>query len=81
MRFMIIASLLFVGCKKSPSLGQIQKDGYGCSMAGTKGGFAAQPGSHCFECPDADSMQKCGSNPLTSGCKEISCALSKSDPK
>jgi hypothetical protein len=81
MRFIIITSLLLLGCKKTPSLGQIQKDGYGCSKAGMKGGFVPQAGNHCFECPDDDSMQKCGANPLTSGCKEVTCAVPKDDQK
>ncbi len=32
-----------------------------------------QPKLHCFVCSDNDSMMKCTTNPLTSGCTETAC--------
>jgi hypothetical protein len=70
MRTLFLLALL-VGCGKEKSLGQIQKDGYGCTKPNAGASFVPKPGEHCFQCPDDDSFAKCGQNPLTSGCKEV----------
>ena len=64
-------TLVLFACNKGKSLEQLQQDGYACSKAGSGAGFVPKPGSHCFMCPDSDSMSKCGTDPLTSGCKEV----------
>jgi hypothetical protein len=58
------------GCNKGPSLEQLQREGYGCSKQGGGAGVVLTAGQHCFVCTTDESMAKCGSNPLTSGCKE-----------
>ena len=70
----LLTAFAAAACNKGPTLEQIRKDGYQCSRDGQSGGFVAQAGNHCFSCADDTSMSKCGSNPLTSGCKEVACA-------
>jgi hypothetical protein len=55
-------------------LQQMKEDGIACAR--DKSTLIAQPTSpkqHCFVCNDNDSMMKCTTNPLTSGCTETPC--------
>jgi hypothetical protein len=71
---LLVALVSAAGCTKGKSLADIQKDGYGCTKQGGGAAFVPKPGEHCFQCPDDASLQKCGENPLTSGCKEVDIA-------
>jgi hypothetical protein len=66
----VVASL--GACKDK--LQQMKEDGISCAR--DKAMLIPQkdhPKAHCFACNDNDSMMKCTTDPLTSGCTETPC--------
>jgi len=58
-------------CDKA-NIEKIRADGFSCQTVNQKGGlYVPKPGEHCFKCPDAESVAKCGTDPLHSGCREV----------
>lgn len=68
----VAAIVVFVAACKD-KLQQVKQDGFACSRDKTFGSSKDSPNMHCFTCNDNDSMMKCGTNPLTSGCAEVPC--------
>jgi hypothetical protein len=72
-----VVTLFVLACNKGPSLEQLRMDGYQCLKKGGGAGGVPKGKEHCFMCTDQDSMMKCTTNPLTSGCKEVPLAECK----
>ena len=73
----IVVSAFSLGACKD-KLQQMKEDGIACAR--DKAMLIPQkdkPNQHCFLCNDNDSMMKCSTNPLTSGCTETPCAPTK----
>ncbi len=71
--FMVAAIAVSASACKD-KLQQMKEDGIQCSRDKTM--LLQQkdsPKQHCFVCNDNDSMAKCTTNPLTSGCTESPC--------
>jgi len=59
-------------CNKQASIEKLRADGFSCQTVNQKGGlYVPKPGEHCFKCPDAESVSKCSTDPLNSGCHEV----------
>jgi hypothetical protein len=73
--FLAVAAAVVSVSACKDKLQQLKEDGISCArdkamLIPQKG----QPKLHCFVCNDNDSMMKCSSNPVTSGCTETPCA-------
>ena len=68
-----VAAIVVSASACKDKLQQIKQDGFACSRDKTFGSSMDSPNQHCFTCNDNDSMMKCGTNPLTSGCAEVPC--------
>jgi hypothetical protein len=71
--FLAVAAIVFSASACKDKLQQIREDGFACSRDKTFMTGKDTPKQHCFTCSDNDSMMKCGTNPVTSGCTEVPC--------
>jgi hypothetical protein len=72
--FLFVVAIVASGSACKDKLQQMKEDGIACSRDKTS--FMSgkdKPNQHCFVCTDNDSMMKCTTNPLTSGCTETPC--------
>jgi hypothetical protein len=72
--FVVIAAIVVSASACKNKLQQMKEDGIACAR--DKAMLIAQkdkPNQHCFVCNDNDSMTKCASDPLASGCTETPC--------
>ena len=68
----VVALIAVVGACDKASIEKIRADGFSCQTVNQKGGlYVPKAGEHCFKCPDADSVSKCSTDPLHSGCREV----------
>jgi hypothetical protein len=72
--FVAVTAILVSASACKDKLQQMKEDGIACSRdKGTFGKSKDSPNQHCFVCNDNDSMMKCTTNPITSGCTETPC--------
>ena len=72
---LFIAAIVVSASACKDKLQQLKEEGISCAR--DKAMLIPQkdqPKLHCFVCNDNDSMMKCTTNPLTSGCTETPCA-------
>jgi len=71
--FLAVAAIVVSASACKDKLQQIKEDGFACSRDKSFMTGKDTPKQHCFVCSDNDSMMKCGTNPITSGCTETPC--------